>query len=376
MKGAIKRLVLVGLAALVVSLAWAGSALASTVTVSGGNTVRVLETGNEVNQIKVSYDSGLDLYTVEDTAATLTPNGTCIMVDAHKATCPGAGITKVQVDTGDRDDSIVLDDATIPSTVNEDLDGGGGNDTVNGADSPSTITGGSGNDQVSGQGTVDGGSGNDNVLGSPLADTIKGGSGRDTVDGGDGPDDIAGGSGTDTLVYPTSRATPVQVTVGSGNFNDGGVEDQANGRRDTVRADLETISGTIGNDALIGDSSSETLIGGPGNDFLVGNGGNDNLFGLEGDDLALGGDGNDTERGSFGNDRMLGGPGNDRLAGGEDNDFLKGNTGSDVMKGKSGLDQIRARDGIRDVKINCGPGSNRIEFATRDRRLDPRAKSC
>jgi Ca2+-binding RTX toxin-like protein len=375
MKGAIRRSVLVGAAALAVSLAWAASALASTVTVTGGNTVKVAESGNEVNQIKVSYDSGLDLYTVEDTAANLTPSGTCVMVDAHTATCPGAGITKVQVDTGDRDDTIVLDQ-TIPDTVTEDLDGGANNDTVTGANGPGTLNGGSGNDQVRGRGTVDGGSGNDLVIGSPLADTIKGGNGRDTVDGGDGPDDIAGGSGTDTLIYPASRTTPVQVTVGSGNFNDGGIEDQANGRRDTVRADLETISGTIGNDALIGDSSSETLLGGPGNDFLVGNRGNDNLFGFEGDDLVLGGDGRDTERGSFGNDRMLGGPDGDRLAGGPDNDFLKGNTGSDVMKGKTGIDQIRARDGTRDVKINCGPGPNGIEFATRDRRLDPRAKSC
>src|SRR5256886_3570554 len=50
----------------------------------------------------------------------------------------GAGIKTISVDTGDRDDSIALDPTTIPSTVTEDLDGGGGNDSVSGANSPGT----------------------------------------------------------------------------------------------------------------------------------------------------------------------------------------------------------------------------------------------
>jgi Ca2+-binding RTX toxin-like protein len=377
MKGAIRR-VLPGLAiGATLALATAGPALASTVSISGGNTITVRETGNEVNQVKVTYDSGMNLYTVEDAAANLTLSGmTCATVDAHKATCPGTGITRIDVNTGDRDDSIVLDDATIPSAVTEDLDGAAGNDTVDGANSPGTVRGGSGDDRVRGRGTVEGGSGNDQVVGSPEADNIRGGSGRDSLDGGDGPDDIAGGNSADVLIYPSSRATPVNVTVGSGNNNDGGVEDQASGRRDNVRGDIESVAGTPANDALIGDSSSETLLGLQGTDFLVGNSGNDNLFGFEGDDLMLGGDGGDVLRGSFGNDRLLGGPDGDRLAAGADDDFLKGNTGSDVMKGKTGIDQVRAKDGTRDVKINCGPGPNGVEFATRDKRLDPRAKSC
>jgi Ca2+-binding RTX toxin-like protein len=354
----------------------APGALASTVTVSGGNTLRVAETGNEVNQIAVSYATGTDLYTVKDAAANLTPSGTCSTVDAHTATCPGAGITKISVDTADRDDSIALDPTTIPSTVTEDLDGGGGNDSVLGANSPGTLQGGAGNDTVTGRGTVDGGSGNDVVTGSPLADTIRGGSGRDIVNGGDGPDDIAGGQGTDLLTYPTSRQTPINVTVGSGNGNDGGAEDQGSGKRDTIHGDIEAVFGTEAGDVLIGDNSSETLLGFGGDDLLIGNGGNDTLGGFLGNDLMSGGTGNDTLRGSFGNDRELGGPGDDRLAGGPDDDFLKGKLGSDVMKGKTGIDTIRARDNTRDIKISCGPGANGAESATRDRGLDPPAKSC
>jgi hypothetical protein len=46
------------------------------------------------------------------------------------------------------------------------------------------------------------------------------------------------------------------------------------------------------------------------------------------------------------------------------------------MKGKKGIERFRAKDGLRDVKISCGPGPNRLEKATRDRRLGPKPKSC
>jgi hypothetical protein len=81
-------------------------------------------------------------------------------------------------------------------------------------------------------------------------------------------------------------------------------------------------------------------------------------------------------RGGPGSDRQFGKNGNDRVAGGAEDDFLHGGSGHDVMKGKSGIDRINARDGRRDVKINCGPGPRRLEGAKRDKRKDPRPKSC
>jgi Ca2+-binding RTX toxin-like protein len=375
MRSRTNRAVLAATISLAAALLAAPAAFGSTVTVNE-NTVRVLESGNERNDIAVSYDAGADLYTVIDRVATLTPSGACAGVDANTATCPGAGITRIRVDVADRDDSITLDDATIPASITELLDGGPGNDLINGANGPGSLQGGSGNDQISGRGTLSGESGNDTVTGSPLADTVRGGTGRDFVDGGDGADDLAGGGGADTLLYPTGRASPVFVTVGSQNHNDGGAEDQTGSGRDTVHGDIEVLVGTVANDVLIGDSSGESMFGGPGADLLIGNRGNDSLFGMDGDDLISGGEGRDTERGALGDDRLQGGPDGDRLAGGPGNDFMKGKRGSDVMKGKKGIDRIRAKDGLRDVKISCGPGPNRLEKATRDRRLDPRARSC
>jgi Ca2+-binding RTX toxin-like protein len=375
-EGRIKKALAAGIAGLAASLFVAPAALASSVTVSGGDTVRMTETGNETNAITVGYDAGMDLYRVADTAATLTPSGTCVMVDAHTATCPGAGIKTISVDTADRDDSITLDAGTIPGTITENLDGGAANDTVTGADTPGSVKGGSGNDRVTGRGTIDGGSGNDVVTGSPMADNIRGSGGRDTLDGGFGADDIAGGSNTDTLVYPTSRLNGVNVTVGSGNGNDGGPEDQTGSRRDTVHGDIEVLVGTDRNDVLVGDGSAETLIALAGDDLVVGNGGGDTVLGFDGNDLLIGEASNDLVRGGAGADRQFGKSGSDRLAGGPDDDFLRGGPGPDVMKGKNGIDRINARDGERDVKISCGPGPNGSEKAKRDRRLDPRPRSC
>jgi Ca2+-binding RTX toxin-like protein len=349
---------LLGATGLVMALVAAPQALASTVTVSGGNTVRVLETGDQVNKVGVSYDAGTNKYTVVDSSANLTPSGTCVAVDAHTATCPGTGIKTLSVDTGAQADAIGMDVSSIPSGVTANFDGGGGNDTV------------------SGHGTVDGSSGDDTVVGSPLADNIRGGSGTDVLDGGNGPDDIQGGSGTDTIVYPADRATPVSVTVGSGDGNDGGIEDEGSGRRDTVHGDIETVVGTAQADLLAGDSSSETLIGAAGDDTLVGNNGGDTLLGLEGNDLIFGGEGRDLLMGWLGADKLFGGRDRDRVSGGPDNDLVVGNHGADILKGKGGIDRLRARDHTRDLRINCGPGANKAERAKRDKRLDPPARSC
>ncbi len=326
----------------VMALILAPQAVASTVTVSGGNTVKVAETGNETNRVVVSYVAATNAYSVTDTAANLTASGTCTTVNAHTASCPGTGIKTISADTGDRDDTVALD-ASIPSTVAGNLDGGPGNDTL---------------------------------IGSPSADKLRGGGGRDSLDGRAGADDLRGGSGTDTLAYLATRQNPVGVTIGSGSGNDGGPEDQTGSRRDTVHGDIEVVFGTNGNDVLVGDRSSETLFGLGGDDVLYGNRGNDTLLGFDGGDLSIGGPGNDTVRGGPGDDRLYGKAGADRLAAGPDDDFLRGGSGADVMKGKTGIDRINAHDGGRDVKINCGPGRNKAESAKRDKRLDPRPRSC
>jgi len=58
--------------------------------------------------------------------------------------------------------------------------------------------------------------------------------------------------------------------------------------------DALNITGTGGNDAMIGGTTDDTLDGGAGNDILYGGDGADTLTGGAGDDVLMGGAGNDT----------------------------------------------------------------------------------
>lgn len=335
-----RRIALTAAVSIAAVLAAAPAALASTVTVQSGNRIVVNGPGNEKNQISISY--GGDAFVVHDSAG-VTPGGTCTPGgQLNTAICPAAGIASVRVTAGGGGDIVTL----LPGW-------------------PAGI-----------EADIDGGSGNDSLYGGAGADSITGGSGRDVLDGRAGADDLRGGSDSGDAVYYGDRTTPLIVTVGSGNDNDGNELDQTANDRDTVHTDVEAVIGGSANDILIGDRTNETFFGGLGDDSIQGGGGNDLLQGFLGNDFLSGDSGNDTVRGAAGADRLLGGDDSDRLAGGPDNDLLRGGPGVDAMKGKGGIDVIQARDGFTDLKINCGPGPNGPERAKRDRRLDPRAKSC
>lgn len=318
----------------------ASSALASSVTVSGGNRLAVSAGGNERNDFAVSYVAGADAYLVADPAG-VNANGPCVSLDPDTASCPGAGIGRITVSAGGGSDTALLDRHSIPPSVEGDLNGG---------------------------------SGNDRLTGSAAADSLSGSSGSDLLDGGPGADELRGGRDRDTAVY-WDRATPVVVSIGSGEDNDGNELDQSGVRRDTVRGDIEQLVGGAAGDLLFGDSSNEGITGGPGDDRIFGLRGDDTLVGGAGAEVLSGGRGGDLLLGGPGDDRLGGGPQNDRLSGAAGDDVLVGKKGFDAINGKAGIDRILARDGGRDRKINCGSGNNRREGAKRDR-SDPRAISC
>jgi len=90
-----------------------------------------------------------------------------------------------------------------------------------------------------------------------------------------------------------------------------------------------TITGTSGDDELLGTSA---------NDMILGLDGNDRLNGRGGDDCLVGGAGNDRLFGRRGNDLLYGGEGDDRLRGNRGNDALDGGAGFDDCLGGPGLD--------------------------------------
>ena len=68
---------------------------------------------------------------------------------------------------------------------------------------------------------------------------------------------------------------------------------------------MANISGTTGNDTLIGSNDSDFLSGNSGDDSIVGAGGNDTIFGDGGNDWVEGGAGNDSISGGGGQDTIV-----------------------------------------------------------------------
>ncbi len=120
-----------------------------------------------------------------------------------------ASITLTVAETND--DPNITPDTTGTSgddNINGDngggdvIDGGAGNDHLQGGQGSDTLYGGTGDDFIQGQQGNDvayGGSGDDTIEGGEGADTLYGDFGNDTIDGGSGNDVLVGGAGDDIL---------------------------------------------------------------------------------------------------------------------------------------------------------------------------------
>jgi Ca2+-binding RTX toxin-like protein len=352
--GAGRFAVVVG--AVVIALFAPGSALASTAIVNG-STLFIKGAPGEQNVVEVGYDAKLfssPVLVVTDVPGPTAGNG--CQDFAQTAICSAAAIHRIQIETNDGNDTILIDDQ-VPKI-------------------PTRIYGGSGNDQ------------------------IRGSRGNDWFDGGTGADSITGKGGIDTVAYK-DRSTPVVIHLGqpsaSGNADDGPL-----GSRDSISDDVENarggsgadrifgtrfdnkLSGGIGNDVVRAGRGRDILRGGIDNDTLSGGANRDLLKGGLGADFLRGGNGRDKELGSLGADRLRGGTGGDKLKAGPGddtvnglpgNDWIWGGLGSDALLGQQGIDHIFAADGDIELKINCGPGNNRRETATWDKR-DRTPRSC
>lgn len=252
------------------------------------------------------------------------------------------------------------------------LEGGPGNDVLQGSDGDDSLFGDAGND------TLDGGVGHDSLFGDSIftADSEDFRRiGNDLLLGGDGEDQLVGDAGNDTLDGGGDRDS---LYGGSGPFADG--ENFIRDGNDLLRggADDDCLLGEAGHDTLLGEHGWDTLLGnegndrlegGDGNDELYGNEGNDSLFGQGGDDflwevfgsnLLDGGDdddeievwpgeellgGSNTLLGQAGNDILRGGLKNDSLSGGKGADYIFGDYGNDTLRGDAGPDTLWGWEG-------------------------------
>jgi Ca2+-binding RTX toxin-like protein len=135
--------------------------------------------------------------------------------------------------------------------------------------------------------------------------------------------------------------TPVEFSDGSKHWGGGLIQHW------TTEAGESYVSDMVSGDGQthVSDGSVSWMSGSNGNDALLGGDGDDGLNGYGGDDLLHGGRGNDRLDGGAGDDVLNGGSGDDRLVGGKGDDILRGGEGFDILYGDSGNDTLHAGAG-------------------------------
>ena len=361
----------------------------------------------DINANFMDGKGGTDTVSYANSAAgvTMTLNGTL----NSAAGVGGAAAGDVLVNVENLIGSASNDNLTGDSSINI-LDGGLGNDILKGAGANDTLYGGSGNDTLTGAGNgslLDGGVGIDTADYSSYTsaltfyvagtsdgwvttaggndvlrgiENIIGGSGNDTIYADINANFIDGKGGIDIVSYLSSLAGVTVWLDGTAGLGGDAAGD--------VLVNVESLTGSSGNDILYGNANANNLSGGSGNDTLAGLGGNDTLIGGTGADLAdyssatgnlnitLGASGNavnvgdglggidqltafENLTGGSGNDTLTGNTGVNVLDGGTGNDTLIGGGGADTLGGGVGADTfVVATGSLASTIINGGTDAN------------------
>lgn len=159
-------------------------------------------------------------------------------------------------------------------------------------------------------GTIEGGAGNDYLDGASRADVIDGEADADVIRGRAGDDTLSGGSENDTIF--------------GGHGDD--LVDGGTGRDVALLGDGDDI---FNDDAETGYKGNDTVIGGRGDDAIIMKGGRDSVAGGKGDDTISGGADADFLAGQKDDDVLNGQGGVDTIVGGRGDDTLTGGTGAD-----------------------------------------------
>ena len=300
---------------------------------------------------------------ISDGGDHIQPAAGCTLPDPEDDTtidCPMPARLRLELGDGDDRDTLDADLPALPIEVRGDagndalsanqdvdnqvtLDGGAGDDTLNGLQYGDTLLGGPGNDKLRGNDGDDvlrGGDGNDELEPDTYPDVI----GNDVVDGGPGYDTVRDwGSASEDPAFSVS------VSV-DGIANDG----RPAGEADNVTA-VERFDALEPGHYVLADSDDSIDLPDFGTSVVEGRGGNDTLTGGDGVETIDGGPGDDRLEGGFNNDVITGGPGRDTIYGDETSQrcsYLE-----DCVIVPFGNDVINARDGEPDV-IDCGVGND------------------
>lgn len=220
-----------------------------------------------------------------------------------------------------------------------------------------------------------GNGGSDQITGGAGNDFLQGGAGNDTffASVGDGNDTYDGGAGTDTYTLAnTTAASTVDLTAGTSASAQTGVD---------LLFSIENVTGSDGDNVLIGNAAANTLRGNGGNDTLDG--------GSAGGDTLIGGAGNDTyivshagmtlnESANQGIDTVLSnrtftlannfenltltGTGNINGSGNALANVIIGNSGNNTLSGAGGNDTFIATINDGNDAYDGGSGTDTIDF--------------
>jgi ketosteroid isomerase-like protein len=125
--------------------------------------------------------------------------------------------------------------------------------------------------------------------------------------------------------------------------------------RDFTGREQNYLTGTIGDDTIIGNGSPMNL-----RNRLFGYAGHDTLIGNQGNDFLYGGDGHDMLYGFAGHDDLYGGKGNDLLVGDDGDDNLYGSAGINILIGGTGQDIFVLEKGGSNVIVDYVDGEDRL----------------
>jgi len=185
---------------------------------------------------------------------------------------------------------------------------------------------------------IDGAGGNDTLVGGDLYDDLVGGAGVNRLEGGKGNDIYYVADANQTIIELADEGTDdICITAAFNVTMAANVEnlfifdklDTPENRADWLGA--FNVTGNASGNEINGSNGVNLLDGGSGSDLLRAFGGDDTLVGGSGDDTLLGGTGNDQLRGDIGNDELDGGEGNDILSGGVGDDMYFVDAQTDVV---------------------------------------------
>jgi len=359
----------------------------------------------------IDPDTG-DTLTYSATLADGSPLPSWLDFDSETRTFSGmppvSGLLSVRVTASDSGNLSVFDvfDIDIASAPPITLIGGGSADTLNGGAGNDVLYGMGGNDVINGHAgndTINGGPGNDTLSGGDGDDLflVEGDSGSDTVNGGAGFDEIRGSDGDDIIRFANYTGENMVERIDGGGGYNRIVSGVNQGRMDfstTELVNIARIEGGAGSDQITGTHGDDVIMGGLGGDLLWGLGGDD-LFlvgGDSGSDTVNGGAGFDEVRGSDGDDiirfanytgenmveRIDGGGGYNRIVsgvnqgrmdfsttelvniarieGGRGNDQITGSQGGDVIVGGAGADYLAGGLGNDTYVLGRGDGTDTV----------------